>query len=98
MGSSICLASSGTEFETATQETLERLEQAWSCADEKDECEVRLEGLERNFWVGSEVGRIGGYEFQGAVFGIDGVRIYMQALHAGTRQTEQTVWDAACKG
>jgi hypothetical protein len=60
------------EFETATQETLERLEQAWNCADEKDECEVRLEGLERNYWVGSEVGRIGGYEFQGEVFGSDG--------------------------
>ena len=60
------------EFATVAQESLERLEQAWNCADEKDECEVRLEGLERNYWIGSEVGRMGGYEFQGAVFGIDG--------------------------
>jgi ribonuclease HI len=60
------------EFATVAQESLERLEQAWNCADEKDECEVRLEGLKRNYWIGSEVGRMGGYEFQGAVFGIDG--------------------------
>ena len=29
-------------------------------------------GLERDYWLGSEAGRAGSYEFQGTVFGIDG--------------------------
>ena len=33
---------------------------------------VRLNGPERDYWLGSEIGRLGGYEFQGAVYGIDG--------------------------
>ena len=61
-----------TEHAEAKQEVLQKLQLAWECGEEKDECEVRLSGLERAYWIGSEVGRIGGYEFQGAVFGIDG--------------------------
>ena len=61
-----------TECAEAKQEVLQRLQSAWECGEEKDECEVQLNGLERAYWIGSEVGRMGGYEFQGAVFGIDG--------------------------
>ena len=57
-----------TEHAEAKQEVLQKLQLAWECGEEKDECEVRLSGLERAYWIGSEVGRIGGYEFHGAVF------------------------------
>ena len=54
------------------QATIESLQQAWECTEEKDECLVEPVGLERDYWLGSEAGRVGSYEFQGAVFGIDG--------------------------
>jgi hypothetical protein len=34
---------------------------------------MNLDGLERDFWLGSEIRRLGGYEFKGTVYGIDGV-------------------------
>ena len=40
--------------------------------DQKDECTVRLDDLERAFWMGTEVGQLGGYGFQGATLGVDG--------------------------
>ena len=54
------------------QATIESLQQAWECTEEKDECLVEPVGLERDYWLGSEAGRVGSYEFQGSVFGIDG--------------------------
>ena len=54
------------------QATIESLQQAWECTEEKDECSVKQVGLERDYWLGSEAGRVGSYGFQGAVFGIDG--------------------------
>ena len=45
---------------------------AWEDVREKDECEVQLQGPERNFWLGTEVGLLGGYNFRGITFGIDG--------------------------
>ena len=45
---------------------------AWEEVREKDECEVQLQGPERNFWLGTEVGLLGGYNFRGITFGIDG--------------------------
>jgi len=27
----------------------------------KDECQVRLTGIEREYWMGTEIGRLGGY-------------------------------------
>ena len=41
------------------------------------------------YWVGSEVGRIGGYEFQGAVFGIDGVRSASTSVDLRRRASNQ---------
>jgi len=29
----------------------------------KDECQVRLTGIEREYWNGTEIGRLGGYGF-----------------------------------
>lgn len=54
------------------QTAVESLQQAWECTEGKDECSVEMTGLERDYWLGSEAGRIGSYKFQGAVFGIDG--------------------------
>jgi len=31
----------------------------------KDECQVRLKGSERDYWMGTEIGMLGGYGFQG---------------------------------
>jgi len=31
----------------------------------KDECQVRLEGRECDYWMGTEIGMLGGYGFQG---------------------------------
>jgi len=33
----------------------------------KDECQVRLKGRERDYWMGTEIGMVRGYGFQGQV-------------------------------
>ena len=33
----------------------------------KDECQMRLKGRERDYWIGTEIGMLGGYGFQGQV-------------------------------
>jgi len=38
----------------------------------KDECRVRLKGRERDYWMGTEIGMLGGYGFQGQVTADDG--------------------------
>ena len=38
----------------------------------KDECQVALSGEERDFWMGTEAGMLGAYNFQGMVLGGDG--------------------------
>ena len=38
----------------------------------KDECQVRLTGNEREYWMGTEIGRLGGYGFRGTVTAGDG--------------------------
>jgi len=38
----------------------------------KDECQVRLTGIEREYWMGTEIGRLGGYGFRGTVTADDG--------------------------
>jgi len=38
----------------------------------KDECKVRLTGIEREYWMGTEISRLGGYGFQGTVTAGDG--------------------------
>jgi hypothetical protein len=35
-------------------------------------CVVCVNDLERDYWMGTEVGQLGGYGFQGAIFGVDG--------------------------
>jgi len=38
----------------------------------KDECQVRLKGRERDYWMGTEIGMLGGYGFRGQVKAGDG--------------------------
>jgi hypothetical protein len=41
-------------------------------AGRKGECTVWLDDLERGYWMGTEVGLLGGYGFQGVTMGVDG--------------------------
>jgi len=38
----------------------------------KDKCQVRLTGIEQEYWMGTEIGRLEGYSFQGTVKVVDG--------------------------
>jgi len=38
----------------------------------KDRCQVGLTGIEREYWMGTEIGRLGGYGFRGTVTAGDG--------------------------
>ena len=38
----------------------------------KDECQVRLKGTERDYWIGTEIGMLGDYGFQRQVTAGDG--------------------------
>ncbi len=49
-----------------------KLQEAWNKSKRKDECIVRVDDLERAFWMGTEVGQLGGHGFQGATLGVDG--------------------------
>jgi len=33
---------------------------------------VRMDDLERDYWMGADVGQLGGYGFHGAIFSVDG--------------------------
>jgi len=48
------------------------LQKAAGVSGGKDECQVRLKGRERNYWMGTELGMLGGYGFQGQVTAGDG--------------------------
>jgi len=37
------------------------LKKAAGVSGGKDECEVRLKGRERDYWMGTEIGMLGGY-------------------------------------
>jgi len=48
------------------------LQKAAGVSGGKDECQVQLKGRERDYWMGTEVGMLGGYGFQGQVTAGDG--------------------------
>ena len=51
---------------------LTKLQEAWDSSEQKDECIVCLDDLERAYWMGAEIGPLGGYGFQGVALGVDG--------------------------
>jgi len=48
------------------------LKQAAGVSGGKDECQVQLRGKERDYWMGTEIGMLGGYGFQGQITAGDG--------------------------
>jgi len=48
------------------------LKKAAGVSKGKDECKVRLKGREHDYWMGTEIGMLGGYVFQGQVTAGDG--------------------------
>jgi ribonuclease HI len=60
------------ECDIMDEDALLRLQGAWENLQQKDECSVRLNDLEWDYWMGTEVRQLGGYGFQGAIFGVDG--------------------------
>ena len=52
------------ECDIMEEEALTKLQEAWDSSEQKDECVVRLNASERAYWMGTEVGLLGGYEFQ----------------------------------
>ena len=55
-------------------EAVRKVAATWECEDSKDECVAQLEGNEEFFWLGSEVGMLGGYGFHGVTFRGDGAK------------------------
>ena len=60
------------ECDILDEDALLRLQGAWETPQQKDECSVRIDDLEWDYWMGTEVGQLGGYGFQGAIFGVGG--------------------------
>jgi hypothetical protein len=53
------------ECDIIEEEALTKLQEAWDSSEQKDECIVCLDDLERAYWTGTEIGQLGGYGFQG---------------------------------
>ena len=57
---------------TVTTKQIQALLTAARVSGGKDTCQVRLKGIERKCWMGTEIGRFGGYGFRGTVTAGDG--------------------------
>jgi hypothetical protein len=60
------------ECDIIEEEALTKLQEAWDSSEQKDECIVCLNDLERAYWTGTEIGQLGGYGFQEVTLGVDG--------------------------
>jgi len=49
---------------TVTTKQIEALLMAARASGGKDKCQVRLTGIEREYWMGTEIGRLEGYGFR----------------------------------
>jgi len=57
---------------TTVTKQIQALLTAARASSRKDECQVRLTGIEREYWIGTEIGRRGSYGFRGTVTAGDG--------------------------
>jgi len=57
---------------TVTTKPIQALLTAARASSGKDECQVRLTGIEREYWMGIEISRLGGYGFRGTITAGDG--------------------------
>jgi hypothetical protein len=48
------------------------VKEEWEHEHDKDELKIALQGLERQFWLGTEAGRLGCYDFSGETWAGDG--------------------------
>jgi len=55
-----------------TTKQIQALLTAARATGRKDECQVRLTGIEREYWMGTEISRLGGYGFRGTITAGDG--------------------------
>jgi len=55
---------------------------AWA-SEGKDECQVRLTGIEREHWISTEIGRLGGHGFRGTFTAGDGSNPKGEKMGAG---------------
>jgi len=55
-----------------TTKQIQALLTAAKASGGKDECQVRLTGIEREYWMGTEISRLGGYGFRDTVTAGDG--------------------------
>jgi len=53
-------------------EQIAALKKAAGVSGGKEECQVRVNGRERDYWIGTEIGMLRGYGFQGQVTAGDG--------------------------
>jgi hypothetical protein len=49
------------ECDVIEEEAITKLQEAWDSSEQKDECIVRLNDLEGAYWMGTEIGQLGGY-------------------------------------
>jgi len=57
---------------TVTTQQIQALLTVARASGGKDGCQVRLTGIEREYWMGTVIGRLGGYGFRGTVTAGDG--------------------------
>jgi hypothetical protein len=60
------------ECDIIEEEVLAKLQEAWDSSEQKYECIVCLNDLDRAYWTGTEIGQLGVYGFQGVTLGVDG--------------------------
>ena len=61
-----------SEANVNQEQAFKHIKAAWESEDDKDTLQIDLTGLEREYWLGTEAGRLGCYEFQGEVWAGDG--------------------------
>ena len=52
------------ECDIIEEEALAKLQAAWNSSEQKDECIVCLNDLERAYWMGTEIGQLGAMDFR----------------------------------
>jgi len=57
---------------TVTTQQIQVLLTAARASGRKDGCQLRLTGIEQEYWMGTVIGRLGGYGFRGTVSADDG--------------------------
>jgi len=61
-----------TKIASVADEQKAALKKAARVSGGKDECQVQLNGREHDYWMGTEIGMLGGYGIQGQVTAGDG--------------------------